>query len=146
MQLALRAVVASGAKSGVCTACKGHLRGVAAQSSQAHDLQRVEIVRQVVWWLRILFGLAAGAAAIWLAVWGLVLLANRVPLAVVLIAVIAVVWFLETRRQRRADDPIRNVEAFLRWERVQILMERLREGRARRRLEELRRAGHLPSE
>lgn len=103
-------------------------------------------VRESLWWLRILAWLTIGAAIFWLAMWGLVLLANRVPLSVVLIAVIAVVCFLETRRQRRADDPIRNVEAFMRWERFQLRMERLREGRARRRLEELRRAGHLPSE
>lgn len=79
----------------------------------------------------------------WLVLWSLLILNSYVPIALLFIVAVVVLGLIESRRQERAtkrsEDVVENIETYLRWERVQLLRERLREMRARERIEELRR-------
>lgn len=103
----------------------------------------VRLLRELLWWLRIVLWLVAGAFGFWAGLWALLILNSYVPVVLLFVVAVVALGLIESRRQdratKRSEDVVENIETFLRWERVQLLMERLREMRARERLEELRR-------
>lgn len=94
------------------------------------------VLRGVLW-------IVFGVGGLWIGMWALLILNSYVSLALVIVVLFVTVALIEERRQERArkrsEDVVENIETYLRWERVQLLTERLREMRARSRIDELRR-------